>query len=167
MSLLSKAFRSISRRVKKAVPKEIRRVAPALVGGAIGGPIGASLGGLVAGAGSAPKVQYVTLPSAGVVPMQSSLAISPTVIKRGVEIGAGVGAGVIGGMLAGDQKRKYRRMNYGNMKAARRAIRRIKGARKMLQEIERQLPKQRTSRRCPPQRSYGGGRKGVEIVNVD
>lgn len=38
-------------------------------------------------------------------------------------------------------KKKYRRMNYGNAKAARRAIRRIKGVRKMLQDIEKQLPR--------------------------
>lgn len=37
-----------------------------------------------------------------------------------------------------------RRINPLNGKAARRAIRRIKGARKMLQSIERQLPKQRS-----------------------
>lgn len=36
---------------------------------------------------------------------------------------------------------KSRRMNPGNAKAARRAIRRIKSVRKLLQSIERQMPK--------------------------
>lgn len=43
---------------------------------------------------------------------------------------------------------KNRRMNPMNPRAAKRAIRRIKAARKMLQQIERQLPKQRTTRRA-------------------
>jgi hypothetical protein len=42
--------------------------------------------------------------------------------------------------------RKRRRMNPMNARAARRAIRRVKAARKMLQQIERQLPKARPSR---------------------
>lgn len=45
---------------------------------------------------------------------------------------------------------RNRRMNPMNPRAARRAIRRIKMARKMLQEIERQLPKQRTRARAFP-----------------
>lgn len=45
---------------------------------------------------------------------------------------------------------RNRRMNPMNHRAAMRAIRRVKAARKMLQKIERQLPKQRTTRR-----SYG------------
>jgi hypothetical protein len=44
----------------------------------------------------------------------------------------------------GHPYKRYRSMNPLNGRAARRAIRRIKGARKMLQQIERQLPKQRS-----------------------
>jgi hypothetical protein len=44
----------------------------------------------------------------------------------------------------GHPYKKYRSMNPLNGRAARRAIRRIKGARKMLMQIERQLPKART-----------------------
>lgn len=44
---------------------------------------------------------------------------------------------------------RNRRMNVMNQRAAMRAIRRIKGARKMLMKIERQLPKQRSTRRAP------------------
>jgi hypothetical protein len=47
----------------------------------------------------------------------------------------------------GKPYKRYRSMNPLNGRAARRAIRRIKGARKMLQQIERQLPKQRTTHR--------------------
>lgn len=49
--------------------------------------------------------------------------------------------------------RRGKRMNVGNAKAARRAIRRIKGVRDMLKSIERELPK-RTAPRA-------GGSRGV------
>lgn len=42
---------------------------------------------------------------------------------------------------------RNRRMNPMNHRAAMRAIRRVKGARKTLQRIERQLPRQATRRR--------------------
>jgi len=60
-----------------------------------------------------------------------------------------------GGLVQGDPwtgyltpKKKYRRMNYTNVRAARRAIRRIKGTRKLLQSIEKQLPRRTASGRC-------------------
>lgn len=56
-------------------------------------------------------------------------------------IGVGLGAALTIDPLTGEVKKKRRRMNFGNAKAARRAIRRIKGARKLLQDIERQLPR--------------------------
>lgn len=66
------------------------------------------------------------------------------------------GRPLIGGCPAGFHPAKdrsgrcvrNRRMNPLNPRAARRSIRRIKGAMKMLRQIERQLPKQRT-RRAP------------------
>ena len=48
-----------------------------------------------------------------------------------------------------------RRMNVLNGRAAARAIRRVKGARKMLQKIERQLPKARAPNRRPSAASSG------------
>jgi hypothetical protein len=48
-----------------------------------------------------------------------------------------------------------------NMRAARRAIRRIKGARKMLQQIERQLPKQRAATR---RQAHNGGGRVTEFI---
>lgn len=66
----------------------------------------------------------------------------------------GFDAGAGGGCPAGfhlDKKTRSRcvrnrRMNPLNGRAAMRAIRRVKGARKMLQKIERQLPKAKTRR---------------------
>lgn len=55
----------------------------------------------------------------------------------------------LAGNLLGPAPRRYRRINPCNARAARRAIRRIKGVRKLLHSIEKQLPKQR---------SHSGGR---------
>jgi len=44
-------------------------------------------------------------------------------------------------------RRKRRRMNYGNAKATKRAIRRIKGSQKMLKDIEKLLPRRSAPRR--------------------
>ena len=52
-----------------------------------------------------------------------------------------------------------RRMNVLNGRAAARAIRRVKGARKMLQKIERQLPKARAPNRRPSAASSGSHMK--------
>jgi hypothetical protein len=60
-----------------------------------------------------------------------------SLVKRA---GRGVKAAV------GGEPRKYRRMNAGNAKAARRAIRRIKAVRGLLQSIEKQLPKRAASK---------------------
>lgn len=72
--------------------------------------------------------------------------------KIGKALPAIIGGGVIGAgideFFEGGTRKKRRRMNYGNGKATRRAIRRIKGARKQLQDIEKLLPK-RTSRSRP------------------
>lgn len=71
-------------------------------------------------------------------------------VRRGAEIigGAALGAALVGG--DGQPMRRRRRMNFGNAKAARRAIRRIKGTRKLLQDIEKQLPRRTVTRRAPP-----------------
>lgn len=55
---------------------------------------------------------------------------------------------------------RNRRMNVCNPRAARRAIRRVKGARKMLQQIEKQLPHRTVHSRAPR-----GGRT-IEAVQV-
>lgn len=50
-------------------------------------------------------------------------------------------------------RKRYRRMNYGNARAAKRAIRRIKGVRKLLSDIERQLPRKTVRSRVPATRA--------------
>lgn len=44
---------------------------------------------------------------------------------------------------------KNRRMNVGNARAARRSVRRLKGARKLLRDIEKMMPTRSTRRRAP------------------
>lgn len=44
---------------------------------------------------------------------------------------------------------RNRRMNVGNARAARRSVRRLKGARKLLRDIERMMPTKTTRRRAP------------------
>jgi len=69
-----------------------------------------------------------------------------------------VGRAVIGGATAGavvdvafDEfgnpiRPRRRRMNFGNAKAAKRAVRRIKGTQKLLKDIEKLLPRRPASR---------------------
>jgi len=45
---------------------------------------------------------------------------------------------------------KNRRMNVGNARAARRSVRRLKGARKLLRDIEKMMPTRSTRRRTSP-----------------
>jgi len=44
---------------------------------------------------------------------------------------------------------RNRRMNFGNARAARRSVRRLKGARKLLRDIEKMMPTRTTKRRAP------------------
>lgn len=105
--------------------------------------------GIVAAAGAAGRV----LPSIGRV-------LGSPAVTAG-SIGLGVGA-LIGGAGAGACPSGYhpakdgsgrcvrnRRMNYGNARAARRAVRRIKGARKLLQDIEKMMPRRKAVQRRP------------------
>jgi len=45
---------------------------------------------------------------------------------------------------------RNRRMNFGNARAARRSVRRLKGARKLLKDIEKMMPSKTTRRRASP-----------------
>lgn len=100
--------------------------------------------------------------------MLPSLASLPgvgrAVVRQLPGVGAGVGTAVLMGR-DGQPKKKRRRMNPMNVKAARRAIRRVKAARKMLQEIERQLPKAKS--RAPARQARARSGRNLEIVNVD
>lgn len=65
-------------------------------------------------------------------------------VALGTTLGNGGGACPSGWHLAKDGSMRCvrnRRMNFGNARAARRAVRRIKGARKLLQDIEKQMPR--------------------------
>jgi len=52
---------------------------------------------------------------------------------------------------------RNRRMNFGNARAARRSVRRLKGARKLLQDIEKMMPRRPAARR----RDLGPGHSHV------
>lgn len=145
-----------------------------IIGGFIGGPAGAALGQVVGGVVSGatqrqPAVFTGTIP----IPRAAGGALAsfvppslPGVGQAFPATGAVQGRAVAPQVLsvlpdgAGDacpkgfhldkKSRSYcvrnRRMNPLNGRAASRAIRRIKGARKMLMKIERQLPKPRATR---------------------
>jgi hypothetical protein len=106
--------------------------------------------GVVSLLGSASSAIKTTLPA---------LRTIGTVASRALPV---VGTAVLAGEAIYDAfgnqvgtRRRRRRMNPMNARAARRAIRRVKAVRKMLQQIERQLPKQRAA---APRRAAGGGR---------
>jgi len=53
------------------------------------------------------------------------------------------------GGAAGTYCVRNRRMNFGNARAARRGVRRLKGARKLLKDIEKMMPSRPRARRAP------------------
>lgn len=135
MSLLSKLGKSVGSVLKKVASSPAAALIPGPVGGVI--KAGAALG-LVGGA-----AKVATSASRALVPIGKAVA------KPGV---GKIVAGGIAGTVAGDYlydkagniigtRRRTRRMNPMNVKAARRAIRRVKSARKILKSIEKQLPK--------------------------
>jgi hypothetical protein len=82
----------------------------------------------------------------------------PGLLKMGKKAAEAAGYLVTGmwivdetGNIVGQVKRA--KMNYMNGRAAKRAVRRVKGAMKLLRNIERMLPKQKVSNR-----RYGGGK---------
>ena len=122
--------------------------------------------GVLPGAGPQPAAQagFISLPPAlGPVVSGAGRVLTSPAGRRAagtvIATAAGVGAGnVMTGGGAGTSSNgcpsgyhpakdgsgrcvRNRYMNYGNARAARRAVRRIKGARRLLQDIERQLPK--------------------------
>lgn len=115
------------------------------------------------GKAAASAAPTVVKPGAGVVSLLGSAASTfktslPTLAKVGGTVARAlpvVGTAVMAGEVIYDAfgnpagvRRRRRRMNPMNARAARRAIRRVKAVRKMLQQIERQLPKQRTTHRA-------------------
>lgn len=154
---------------------KILGAAAPIIGGALGGPVGAAIGGAVGGIISPQPSQVAaqipiprsarpglqtfvpppppSLPGAGQV--EPAMSKVPQIARRAQPLVTEVltGQACPKGYHLDKKTRSYcvknRRMNPLNGRAAMRAIRRIKGARRMLQKIERSLPKQRVTRRAP------------------
>lgn len=96
------------------------------------------------------QTQASILPAAGAV-LAGAGRVLPSigrVLTGRVATGAAIGAA--GAQLFdqfGNPVKRRRRMNFGNARAARRAIRRIKGVRRLLKSIEDQLPRRPAPRR--------------------
>jgi hypothetical protein len=137
-------FSSIGKALGKVAKKVVKSPALAM----IPGPVGALAKLGVVGGGAAAAVKLST---------SKALAVVPKVIpgKGLLKTGAAIAGGTIAGEAIYDAagnlvgyKQRRRRMNPLNPKAARRAIRRVKSVRKMLHNIEKQLPKQKCTRRA-------------------
>lgn len=172
MSIFSKLGKSLKKTLRPLVG-----VAAPILGGAIGGPLGASIGKTIGGALSRPRSSAMTaalpsmqtaLPALALPALGTAARILPgigrsvgTIAKLPAVRAAGrlardVGTVVVGGLIIDSMtgqvigRKRSRRINPLNPKAARRAIRRIKSVRKICLDIERSLPRQRQSRACPP-----------------
>lgn len=172
MSLFKKLGRAI---------RPLAGAALGVVGGAFGGPAGAAIGsrigGVIAQRGRGRSVPFPRTQGMGIaaLPVLAGAArILPGLGRIGSTIGrvartpaarrVGRVAGAIGTVVSGGLildaltgevvgRRRSKRINPMNVKAMRRAIRRVKGGRKICNEIERMLPKRRSSAAapCPPQ----------------
>lgn len=100
------------------------------------GPVGAVARTVLSAAGGGSSARPAALP--GGMPVMTFAGQTPVPGVRGT----------VQRLLPGGATgyRTSRRMNVGNAKAARRAIRRIKGVRKMLQSIESQMPKRKCTK---------------------
>ncbi len=172
-SSIGKAFRRVAGVALPAIGASVGGPIGGILGQAIGGQVAASAvkrtslippslpgGGRVTQAGlpqvlsrTAPTIGALTefLPDIGV----PGPGVFSSSLPRGAKpmIGGACPAGYHpnkqdgAGGPAGTYCVRNRRMNPMNHRAAMRAIRRVKGARKTLQRIERQLPRQATRRR--------------------
>ncbi len=118
----------------------------------LGGLVGGIPGALISGAGG--LLAPTPMPAAPAAQPAFSMAGPGQRVPTAAQAARGVEAVGVSSMgTVGIRFGKTRRMNSGNAKAARRAIRRIKGVRHLLQSIERELP------RRPAIKS--GGSRGV------
>lgn len=168
LSSVVKGFKSVIKPVAKVLGKAapILSVIPGagLVGGAakVLGGLGSAAGAVASTALKYPISTGLAVGGAGLLAGGGSAPPAPTSALAPLAPIATGGGGALGGVPASMSgalqspfrgykahydamgniyyTRRHRRMNPLNPKAARRAIRRIKGARKMLQHIERQLP---------------------------
>jgi len=114
---------------------------------------------------------------AGVVNLPALVPAARSLLQRfGPSVGIGAVTGIAGSLVGGAFSRnadgscpvgthpikqdgvhgpkgsycvRNRRMNVGNSRAARRSVRRLKGARKLLRDIEKMMPSKTTRRRAP------------------
>lgn len=166
MSLLGK--------VGNFLKKAVKTVAPIAATGVLG-PVGAAIGTVITARQSVstarpslpisvPQVSafgtagLAALPGAGLTTLSR---IAPMAGKQIAKYAPEIAAGVAGSYIYDNmgniigRRRKYKRINPLNAKAARRAIRRIKAVRKITNDIERQLPHRKVHSapaRCPPRR---------------
>jgi hypothetical protein len=155
---------SIFSKIKKVGKKALKGAVGGVISG--GNPVLGALGGAL---GTGASMQNVRK-SAGSRTLATSLAPMPTSSRLPTTVNGGFGGSGASGSwgapgagydygggatypvkpraqvvtidpYTGMPRRRRRRMNVMNVRAARRAIRRIRGARKMLQRIERSLPK--------------------------
>lgn len=122
--------------IGKAIGK-VAKVATNFLPGPVGAIARTVVGAVSGGGGSPSPVPALTMPggSGTIVTMARGMAGAVT----GAAAAAGRG-------IFGRSGKKIRRMNVSNSKAARRAIRRIKGARDLLRSIEREMPKRPCTR---------------------
>lgn len=142
------------------IKKAFKKIAAPVLGGigtAIGGPVGGLLGTTIGKALDPaytiknPGLVYPTMPGAGYVGTNGNQFAD--LLKTFDPTSAGSFADRVTPDFLIAPKRKPRRMNPMNVRAARRAIRRIKAVRKITHEIERALPKAR-ARSAPPRHSH-------------
>jgi len=154
MGLFS-AIKKITKKVLKPVAKVVLPTAAGFFGGAeLGAAVERVVGGGVSTGFPGASRPFTTLPAlpGGFAPPPITRPL-PRPPGGGLPIiprptGVGCPAGFHPAKDRSGRCVRNRRMNPLNPRAARRAIRRIKGAMKVLKSIERQLPKQRT-RRAP------------------
>jgi len=113
----------------------------------------------VAAAAGVAAVAGRVLPAIGRVLGSRTVAAGATGLAIGGLLGDATGNGCPSGFHPNKQDgvrgpaRTYcvrnRRMNFGNARAARRGVRRLKGARKLLRDIEKMMPTKTRARRAP------------------
>jgi len=140
MSIWSQLGGAIMKGATKGITQQVQsKIAPAAI--------------LPAAAGMAGRV----LPSIGRVLGSRTVAAGATGLAIGGMLGDATGNGCPSGFHPNKQDgargpaRTYcvrnRRMNFGNGRAARRSVRRLKGARKLLRDIEKMMPTKTRTRR--------------------
>lgn len=141
---------------KETPPVSIHKGLIKSIGTGLSGAITQRLGGQ---SKAIPIVAGVATAAGRVLPAIGRVLGSRTVAagSTGLAIGSLFGGGGGGACPSGEHLAKdgsgrcvrNRRMNFGNARAARRSVRRLKGARKLLRDIEKMMPSKTRTRRAP------------------